>query len=199
MTERIEHTNKDMQLARSLKRSGIPKATFYPWLRDEARPSWLALQKIMNVYRHHGISPLEAVKRFWGEVVGDPCPCGCTGKKVLPDDPRARTLAIELSCAQCGVIRQYRYQKKTDRHSRLCAVCSRSNERVERIEFTCAGYRDHGVIRHAKNCPRTRLLAPYQIKNRELRKKRKPHLIFDASSRTYLAAEHINPRSLGTE
>jgi len=125
----------------------------------------------------------EVIRVFRKANVGDLCPCGCGGKTILTDDPKARVLAVELACTQCGAIRRYRYQ--TARHYKLCKTCSRSNERVERTEFICAGYLDHGALRHAKNCPRTTRLAPYQIKNRALRKKRKPHLVFDAFARIY--------------
>ncbi|MGH7783916.1 MAG: hypothetical protein ACREO5_08790 [Candidatus Binatia bacterium] len=112
----------DFNLVPLMRRLDVPESSFYPWLRGEARPPWAILQKIMNSFRHPGISPSDAVKRFWKESVGDPCPCGCGGKKVLPDDhPKARALAIELPCVQCGAIRRYRYQSVVHyKHYKLC-------------------------------------------------------------------------------
>jgi hypothetical protein len=118
-----------------------------------------------------------------GEYRGIPVHVGAAAKRRLSDVPQARVFDIEIPCVQCGIKRRYRRER--DRHLKLCRKCSRSGERVERTEFICAGYRDHGAIRHANDCPRTRRLAPYQIRNRELRKKRKPSLVFDASLRMY--------------
>ena len=121
--------------------------------------------------RDHGISEAETMKRFWGENIGDPCPCerDCGGKKVLSDDPTTRTLAIETPCAQCKrpeAIRRYRYQ--TEVHSRLCKTCSLSNERVERIKVHCGGFTYKGVKEdRSKKCLRETSLAPNEIKKRQ--------------------------------
>jgi hypothetical protein len=39
----------------------------------------------------------EVVEAMWRETAGEPCPCGCGGTNVFPEErPEARTLAIEI-------------------------------------------------------------------------------------------------------
>jgi hypothetical protein len=186
--QRCAHAGEEAHLAVLMKRLGFPESSFYPWLRGEYRPPWESLQKIINNCGGTGMSPLDVLKQFWRESVGDPCPCGCGGKKVLPDDPKARALAIELPCVQCGDgdIRRYRYQ--TEGHYKLCRTCSRSNERVDRSKFTCDGYEYKGVKARSETCRREMLLAPNQVKKRQQKKERNPNSYFDVSSGKYRCA-----------
>jgi hypothetical protein len=133
-----------------LRRLGVPEQTFYPWLRGDARPPWKRVRQLAD--SHKRLSLADLVQTFWKENVGDPCPCGCGGKKIVPEKfPKIRGLVIETPCEKCGSIRTWR---RSDRHYKLCGPCAVSSDRVERIEFTCVGFKYHGARRHAKNCPR---------------------------------------------
>jgi len=136
------------------QRLGISGEAVLNWLHL-GRPFWGKLEALV-VALHVPLE--EAVGALWGEHVGDPCPCGCGGKKTLPTHPNARKLVISLPCAKCGRIRVYERQAQ---HRRLCHPCGLY--RAKPTTFTCVGYDDHGVTRHAKKCPRTKVFMPWEI------------------------------------
>jgi len=109
------------------------------------------MPKVAELFR---VGLTEAVKGLWSENVGDPCPCGCGGKKVLPNYEGAQHLYIDRPCAKCREKRIYRSRRDGDHHE-LCPGCAYASRRGERIEFVCVGYRDHDRReRHAPKCQR---------------------------------------------
>jgi hypothetical protein len=188
------NTNQQIDLknlALLTPQSDVPKSTVYQWQRGRGRPPWRLMRQIADVL---ALSLADAVEVLWKETVEAPCPCGCGGTKVFPEGrPKARTLAIEIPCAKCGLKRIHKRWKKS-RHRKLCLRCAAS---VERIEFTCVGYRDHDVTLHAQTCPRTMLLRPSDVSSRQWIKKRFPDSRFDVSTKTYqcnscAGAERLN-------
>ena len=171
------------------QRLGVPKGTVYQWERGSAAPSpsFRPPARLMPQIADALKVPLpEAIEALWKEKVGDPCPCGCGGKKVFPDPdqfPGARALVIELPCAnaKCGRKRIYKRWKKS-RHRKLCSTCATA---VERIEFTCVGYQDHNATLHARTCPRTMRLRPCDANARQLLKDNGLESRFDVSAKTY--------------
>ena len=55
-----------------------------------------------------------------GERLGDPCPCGCGGLKVLPQKSTAKKLPILLPCVECKFERIYH---KRGHHHQRCSAC----------------------------------------------------------------------------
>ena len=165
---------------------GVPKGTVYQWERGSAssvpshRPPWRLMPQIAEILV---VTLPQLVEALWKETVGDPCPCGCGGTKAFPKDRlEARTLAIEIPCAKCGVKRIHNRWKK-GRHRKLCFTCAAS---VERIKFTCIGYRDHDAKGlYAKTCPKTMWLRPSDVNARQRLKDNGLKSSFDASSKTY--------------
>src|SRR5215831_17187977 len=160
------------------QRIGVPKSTVYQWQRGRGRPPARLIAQIADVL---AVSLSEAVEALWKETVGDPCPCGCGGTKVFPEErPEARTLAIEIPCAKCGLKRVHKRWKES-RHRKLCLRCAAS---VERIEFTCVGYQDHNATRHAQTCPGTMTLRPSDVNARQRLKDNGLKSLFDVPSKT---------------
>ena len=157
MNQQIDLKN----LALLTQQLNIPKSTVYQWQRGRGRPPWRLMRQIADVL---GVPLPEAVEVLWKETVGARCRCGCGGTKVFPEEcPEARTLAIEIPCAKCGLKRIHKRWKKS-RHRKLCLRCAAS---VERIEFTCVGYQNHDVTRHTQTCPQTMLLHPNDVSSKQ--------------------------------
>jgi DNA-binding XRE family transcriptional regulator len=165
-------------LALLTQQIGVPKSTVYQWQRGRGRPPWRLMPQIADAL---AVPLPQLVEVLWMEKAGDPCPCGCAGTKVFPENPEARTLAIELPCAKCGSKRIYKRWKQS-RHRKLCPTCATA---VERIKFTCVGYRDHNATLHARTCPRTMRLRPADINARQLLKDNGLKSRFDVSSAEY--------------
>lgn len=181
---RTRRSNGFRTVAGLAQKLGVPKGTVHQWECGSAhrppsyRPPW---KHILNLRDALGVELKELVKRLWGEKVGDPCPCGCGGRKTFPTSQTTHKLLIKLPCAKCGTERIYP-QGKRDRHRKLCLTCGKS---VERIEFTCVGYQDHNATRYARTCPRTIKLRPCDVSSRQWWKRRLVNSAFDVSSRTY--------------
>src|SRR5262245_48607017 len=169
-------------LAQRLK---VPKVTVYQWERGSvaASPTYRPPWRLMPLLAETLAVPLpEVVEALWKETVGDPCPCGCGGTKVFPEErPEARTLAIEIPCAKCRTKRIHK-RWKTNRHRKFCPTCAST---AERKEFACGGYRDHDATRYTETCERSIWLRPGDINARERLKERFPDSRFNASSQTY--------------
>ena len=75
------------------------------------------------------------------DKAGDPCPCGCSGAMVLPEDSNARSFLISCPCPLCGVDR-IRLQRKWRAHGIPCIKCSNRNNGARRMDR-----------RFAMNCP----------------------------------------------
>lgn len=157
------------------QRLGVPKGTVYQWEHGN-RPSNRIMLQLATIL---DVTERELVEALYRETLGDPCPCGCGGKKVLSDSPTAHKLVIKLPCAECGKERNYP-QGKRNRHRKFC-----DEHRVKRIPFTCIGYQDHSATRYARTCPRTIYLRPSDVNARQRLKERFPTSRFDPSSRTY--------------
>ncbi len=139
----------------------VPKATLFDWEHGVHPPRWRHMPKVAELF-HVGLT--EAVKGLWRENVGDPCPCGCGGKKILPDYEGAQHLHIDRPCAKCGEKRIYRSRRYGDHHE-LCPGCAYAGRRGKRIEFVCVGYRDHDRLeRHAPKCQRKLSLLASRIR-----------------------------------
>jgi DNA-binding XRE family transcriptional regulator len=177
---------------------GVSLDTVYLWELGKHRPPWELIGAIANALK----VPLpEVVEVLWKEKVEDLCPCGCGGKTVLPEealdlegavvvdgDPdqlrHSRMLPIKLPCTECGKIRIYQHRRKRSHHRALCPSCSRLEEEQP---FKCVGYRlpNFDTPQYAKRCPRTILLAPWQIHKRQRWQKDHSDNFFDVSSQRY--------------
>jgi hypothetical protein len=127
------------------ERLGVSKTVIYLWQRGARRPPAGALLKIAELLNR----PLhEIVEIFWKEKLGARGKCGC-GITVFPyDNPKARTLLIEISCTHCGNKRITRAGSHRN-HRKLCQTCAHL---AELIPFTCDGYPDHDATRWSKPC-----------------------------------------------
>jgi transcription elongation factor Elf1 len=73
-----------------------------------------------------------------GERLGDPCPCGCAGVKVTPENPRARKLAVRFLCQDCGAAKLSQ-SGVYSHHPLRCRPCNdKKRSRDQRIWITCA-------------------------------------------------------------
>src|SRR5262245_33059426 len=121
-----------VSIASFAKDIGVPKSTAHQWERGCAanppthRPPARLMPVIANAVK---VSVTDLLEKLWGEKDGDPCPCQCGGKKSFEDTPPpARTLAIIIPCAECGVKRIHKRWKK-GRHRTLCPKCASTAER----------------------------------------------------------------------
>ena len=79
---------RELRLAAGLTRPRIANSLQVPlsrvndWNQRGYRPKWRHMPALSHLF---GISTAEAIRRIWGETVGDLCPCGCGGR-VLDDD-----------------------------------------------------------------------------------------------------------------
>ncbi len=80
------------------QRLGVPKVTLCQWERGsaDASPSHRpAAQQMLKLRGALGVDLPELVNKLWREDIGDPCPCGCGGKKVFPEEfPQTHQLVI---------------------------------------------------------------------------------------------------------
>ena len=168
---------------------GVALSQVVEWGRGRQRPMWRHVAKLADAL---GVSVEEVVTGIWGESLGDPCSCGCGGKKIFPTDPTSRKLLIEVPCAACKKKRTH-IQGNQRFHFKLCPACAGRARRGKRVRFECVGYNDHHTRRWAKQCPRRIEVLPYQIRQRqkqyetlryrdqqeELRFKRRQHAFID--------------------
>ena len=164
MTERVSWLRRtrlaadfasDAALARAISARG---ATVDQWGRNSRAPSWRWIAPLAAALR---LSPSEVVVGLWEEAPGELCDCGCGGDKVFPSNPDARRLLIHLPCVKCG---RPRLLQQSDSHPRLCNAHHQPvGERVARTTFSCVGYDDHGVTRHARTCRRKAQFTPGKI------------------------------------
>jgi len=118
---------------------GVSWQSAAQWDRG-GRPRLKHMRLLASIF---GVNVLENFKVIWCEAVGDPCPCGCGGEKVLPANDEATQLDIETPCENCSHPRLY---TKSAGHKRLCARCEHNRRlslrqspfRKLRVE---AGYR----------------------------------------------------------
>jgi hypothetical protein len=139
---------------------GVALSQVVEWGRGPQRPMWRHVAKLADAL---GASVEEVVTGVWGESLGDPCPCGCGGKKIFPTDPTSRKLLIEVPCTACKKKRTH-IQGNQRFHFKLCLACAGRARRGSRVRFECVGYNDHHTRRWAKQCPRRFELLPYQIR-----------------------------------
>src|SRR2546426_919796 len=84
------------------ERLGVALSQVVEWGRGPQKPMWQHIPKLAEAL---GVGVPEVITGIWRESVGDLCPCGCGGQKILPDSPGARKLLIEIPCANCGTTR----------------------------------------------------------------------------------------------
>src|ERR1051325_8252912 len=82
----------------------VKRGTVWRWDKGK-RPRWRHMPALAELF---DIDRAEAIKRLWGEILDDPCPCGCGAKKSEPKEPAAFNLAFDLACTACGALRKYR-------------------------------------------------------------------------------------------
>jgi hypothetical protein len=142
--------------------AGISNKRVLSWETDGRRPTWGHIRTLATLLN---VTEEEAVAGLWPERVGDRCECGCGNRKVLPTAATAMMLAVELKCPNCGRMKPVSETASRNlyRHRANCRACSGLNRRSDRQTFTCVGYQDHGVVRHASSCLGTRTLSPGRI------------------------------------
>ena len=143
------------QLASDL---GISKNTVRQWNRSDAHPRWKYIRILSERFK---LDPSKLVELLWNETVGDPCPCGCGGDKVLPDYDEARQLYVKTICVKCGKSRIHR--GRTQGHFKLCRQCSYNSRSHGTVELTCVGYKPFGARApsFAKSC-----LPPHRVEKK---------------------------------
>src|SRR3989442_1466560 len=70
---------------------GVGLSQVVEWGRGPQRPMWQHIPKLAEAF---GLGVKEVITGVWRESVEDPCPCGCGGRKIPPDNPAARKLLI---------------------------------------------------------------------------------------------------------
>ena len=81
------------------QRLGVPKGMVYQWEHGSAspvpsyRPSSDLMPQLATILN---VTLPELVEALYRETLGDPCPCGCGGRKALSDSPTAHKLVIKL-------------------------------------------------------------------------------------------------------
>lgn len=149
-----------------MERLGVSRGTVCLWQRGLIKPPAGALRVIAELWNR----PLDdIVELLWKKTLGGPGICGC-GINRFPEDPKARTVLIEIACTRCSAKRFSQPGAHVNHHP-LCRKCSHAGEW---LEFTCVGYDDHGVKRHARTClpPYKKRVQRQQATNLEGQKKR---------------------------
>ena len=155
------------------QRLGVALSQVVEWGRGPQRPMWQHIPKLAEAL---GVEVSEVIKGLWLESIGDPCPCGCGGEKLLPGNPRSRKLLINLPCAYCppGISRTYK-QGNCRFHVAFCPRHAPHGPKAEAKPFKCRGFNDHHTQRWAKTCRREFRLLPSEIRALQNRyKKRRP-------------------------
>jgi DNA-binding XRE family transcriptional regulator len=170
---------------------GVSTDSVSKWEGGKALPLWERVAAIADELK---VPRSAAVEGIWKEKVGDPCPCGCGGEKVLPDPSQwpndafpvdfdveqlrhARMLPIMLPCANCGKIRVHLHRRKRTHHHPLCRSCSRL---AEKTPFKCIGfhlpYFDNRQKLHARRCRGTLSLIPAEVSKEQQKEQRRSNL-----------------------
>ncbi len=159
----------DAELARA---SGVP----YPAIANctkprGAAPAHLCWGYIVALAPLLEIEPDVLVAKLWDEKVGDPCPCGCGGRKALPSDcecdrphDRMRRLAYRIPCRDCGVERFHHRNESTANHRDACLACAGRRRASEPVVFSCVGFPVFEGTQHAQRCEGDRALLPWEIR-----------------------------------
>jgi DNA-binding XRE family transcriptional regulator len=147
---------------------GVSRETVAHWDGGGRPGQWRYIPELAQLLRW---TIEEATRFFWHENLGDPCPCGCGGKKVIPqpissktarsiDHNKAARLYIELPCdnyAKCGSVRIYGQEQG---HFRLCRRCSYDSRSLGPARVVCPGCNPYRTLLpidqrpHADGCPR---------------------------------------------
>ena len=83
-----------------------------------------------------GVSREEAIKNLWGEGLGTPCLCGCSGVKVFPDEATAYTFSVQIACTNCGALRTF--HNAVSAHRDRCKACAQVGRRLALVRMACA-------------------------------------------------------------
>ena len=157
---------------------GASIVTVWAWRRRNSRPQARFIPAIAKVL---GWALSDVVEALWGEKIGDPCPCGCGGKKVFSLKwPYTRMLAIEITC-ECGLVRIRKRQPDGRYHLQLCPRCSRENRRIEKL-FTCIGYH---VCETYVPCHKTKLMGSRELDGKRYAKAHNPNSAFDEDNQQW--------------
>jgi hypothetical protein len=114
---------------------GVPEGTVWEW-NGGGRPRWRYMPGLSQLFQK---DLAEAVRLFWGEIVGDRCRC-CGGEKIFPDDPRAIHLYVKRTCV-CEGTKIFR----SNQHTSACNRCK--VPKAPRVPWECGGYRLFGARR----------------------------------------------------
>ena len=135
------------QLSKSL---GYALNSVKDWVDGKRQAQYGHVMSLAEFF-HEDLITLETL--LLGEKTGDPCPCGCGGKKIRPTNLRARHLDIRIHCLRCGAAVERRDKQRMQNHRvTRCEKCTR-------IPARCEGYRpfpndDRRVARgHQENLP----------------------------------------------
>src|SRR5262245_51916535 len=141
MPRKLEHPDSWIHVARvragfktvrSLaEQLGVALSQVVEWGRGPQRPMWRHVPKLADALH---VSVEEVITGVWGERPGDSCPCGCGGVKIVPRDPTARKLLIEVACTGCGKKRTH-IQGNQRFHFKRCPRCARRAQAGQRILF----------------------------------------------------------------
>lgn len=102
----------------------------WSWEAGSQRPDAGHLRALVQRFNNR-IDLAVAVRLFWHENIGDPCPCGCGGEKIFPNNDRAKHLYIKLPCQICGtrstkeVVAFYKYTRRRCATGSGVANCDR--------------------------------------------------------------------------
>jgi hypothetical protein len=149
------------ELAQIAKAANVNRGTVWRWDCGD-RPRWKFMPQLAEFF---GIELVEAVKQLWGETIGDPCPCGCSGRKSAPANTNAFVLSVDVPCISCGKLRKYHRSHEHFHKRILCNRCTAAKRKLKRISFKCEGDSFHLSHRGATNCPREIKILRSRIKH----------------------------------
>jgi hypothetical protein len=156
---------------------GVCIVTIQEWYKGGRIQDWRYIARLAQLFK---IPLAEAVSRFWGETIGDPCPCGCGGKKVIPqpitskrarriDYNKAKHLYIKLRCEKCPTVRIYDQEQG---HFPLCRRCSYESRGLGApTKLKCHGDDPYSTVPlerrpHVDDCPREEWVSRKRIKSK---------------------------------
>jgi len=159
---------RKLRLAAGLTQAEIAKALNVPlrakvkrWDRG-GRPRWRYMPPLARFFK---ITLAEAVRLFWGEIVGSLCTCGCGGKKIFPNDDGAQVLPVSLPPCCEKTRKAPRILPPANKYPKLCRDCSFAarGKAPPRPSFlvSCVGYQLPGMTVPDFKCP-----APHQRRRR---------------------------------
>jgi DNA-binding XRE family transcriptional regulator len=182
--DRSHSAFRELRQAVGLKQShvarvlGVSRETVAQWDAGGRPGQWRYIPELAKLL---GWAMEEATRFFWHENLGDPCPCGCGGKKVIPqpitskrarqiDYNKATHLYIALRCEKCPTVRIYDQEQGHFPLCRRCSYVSRGFSAPNKLP--CIGSNPHPTTvpldrrPHADGCPREEWVSRKRIKSK---------------------------------